>query len=126
MDTMKSVADQIGELLPDTDVSALSPHGFASCALLTDWEQVRRLNREVRSIPDCWTPSDGQWPDDNWIIGEDGAGNYFVVSQRGLYEGVRIYDHEWRRFELFKADIQEYVDYCIAVERNADRPAESD
>jgi len=90
----------------------LHTHGTPSLALLIDASRVRKLNADVRDIlPD--------WPDDEWIIGEDGAGNYFVVSQSGSHTGVRQYDHEWQRFEEFMPNLRAFFDYFADIERRA-------
>jgi hypothetical protein len=101
---------QIDAWLGASGTLPLLRDGFASCALLTDFAQVCRINQEMRSLPEAW-------PDDHWIIGEDGAGGYFVVSKSDKYRGVQFFDHEWKLFEEFQPTLRKFFDYCIEIEK---------
>ena len=103
---MEHITRQIAQWLDSSGKLPLSKDGFASCALQSDYSEVCRINQEMRALP---TP----WPDDQWIIGEDGAGGYFVISKEGSYEGVQFFDHEWWRFEVFKPTLREFFDCCM-------------
>ena len=113
---MKHITDQITAWLDLSGVH-LDPNGFAFHALLTDFDQVCKLNEEVRSFPDEWIA--GKWPDDQWIIGEDGAGNCFVMSKSSAYKGVQFFDHEWKRFEPESEGLREFFDSCLQIELSA-------
>ncbi len=81
-------------LQTDGLLEALHPYSHAYVALPTNFSVVEWLNQQVRSCSAEWLPNQLSWPDDDWIVGEDGAGNYYTVSKSGDYCGVRFYDHE--------------------------------
>jgi hypothetical protein len=112
-ETLSNWLQQQGALLP------LNPLGFAFLALPTEFGVVEGLNAEIRSFEADWLPGVRQWPDDEWIIGEDGAGNYFVVSKAGLYGGIRRYDHEWKVFEEWQPTLRDYFEHAIQVEQRS-------
>lgn len=115
---MKHITDQITTWLHSSGVS-LNPNGFAFHALITDFDQACKINEEFRSFSDEWMV--GKWPDDQWIIGEDGAGNCFTMSKSGAYEGVQIFDHEAKRFAPECEGLREFFDYCLQIELSAKR-----
>jgi hypothetical protein len=106
---MEPITRQIAEWLKASAILPLVKHGSASCALLSDYPTVCRINAEMRSLPEGW-------PDDHWIIGEDGVGGCFTVSRSCTYQGVQFYDHEWTRFEEFTPSLRDFFDYFIDIE----------
>lgn len=95
----------------EPSLQRLHPNSFAYLALPTSVEVIRKLNAEARSVIDNWV-------EDEWVIGEDGAGNYFVVSQSGE-PGVREFDHEWSRFDAFQPSLRAYFEYVLGIAKNA-------
>ncbi len=111
---MEAITKQILSWLIQSDSPALDPYGFASCAIIMDCNRVCRINQEVRTINN-WA-NEFTWPDERWIVGEDGAGNYFVVTKGDIFGAVDLFDHEWLRFEPEKASLREFFEYCLAIE----------
>ena len=111
---MEAITKQIRSWLIQSGSPSLDPNGFASCAIVTDYDRVCSINHEVRTINN-W---DGgfTWPDERWVIGEDGAGNYFVVAKDDIFGSVEFFDHEWLRFESEKANLRDFFEYCLAIE----------
>jgi hypothetical protein len=116
---MEQVTEQIRSWLLEDKVSAFDPYSHAAWALINDYDQVAKHNREVRDQEIEWLAGTIGWPDDDWIIGGDGAGNEYVISRSGSYEGVRFYDHECRAFEPFQPSLRAFYEYCLALERSA-------
>ena len=120
IDNHRTTTHSFAEWLNQTpSLLPLDPNSFAFLALPTDFDHVVRLNADVRSVEADWAPGHSLWPDDDWIIGEDGAGNYFTVAKTGCYHGVREYHHELKRFEDFQPTIRAYFDYVIGIEIRA-------
>ena len=73
---MQHITEQIKEWLHDSTLLPLVPEGFASCALIDDYEKVCRLNQEIRAYPRGWM--EGDWRPRNFVsvnllgLGEDG------------------------------------------------------
>ena len=111
---MEPITKQILSWLTQSGLPALDANGFASCAIITDYDHICRLNQEVRAI-DSWAAG-FSWPDERWIVGEDGAGNYFVVTKGDMFGVVEFFDHEGLRFEPEKASLRDFFEYCLAIE----------
>lgn len=111
---LDAVTKQLAAWLADEpNLCPLHPNGTPRTALLTDPTYVRQLNADVRNII-------AEWPEDEWIIGEDGAGNYFCVSRSESHSGIRQFDHEWKRFEDFMPTLHAYFDYFADIARRTD------
>ncbi|MBK6775201.1 MAG: hypothetical protein IPG74_04910 [Flavobacteriales bacterium] len=116
---MREVTEQIASWLMKEGASSFDEHSHAAWALVTDYRKLEGWNREVRAQTMEWVPGVLGWPDDEWIIGRDGFGNDYVVSKSGMYEGVRMYDHEVMQFEPYQPSLRAYVDHCLEIERSA-------
>ncbi len=115
---MKTITETIEQAVSLSGLAPLLQNGYARCALLTDYAQVAELNEELRKIiPD--------WQDDDWSIGHDGAGNYFIVSQSNQYRGVKFWDHEMNEIRCEFDSIDEYVTDALRIERD-NQEAEQD
>ncbi len=111
---MEAITKQIRSWLIQNDFPPLDPNGFATCAIVADYNRICRINQEVRTI-NSWAEG-FTWPDERWVIGEDGAGNYFVVTRGDIFGAVEFFDHEWLQFEPEKASLREFFEYCLAIE----------
>ncbi len=118
---MKEVTEQIMSWLDNEPFVAFSDFSHAACALRTDWNKVKEMNEQVRSEQMEWTPSTKGWPADEWVIGDDGRGGYYLVSRSGSYEGVNYYDHEEKVFEPFKPSLHAFYEYCLEVDGSRKR-----
>lgn len=114
---MKSVTDTIAEAVGTSGLTPLVEHGYAKCALMTDYDQVLELNKALRKI----IP---EWPEDDWIIGQDGAGNYFVMSQNSSYLGVRFRDHEMNQIREEFDSIDTFILDALRIERENQQQSE--
>jgi len=94
-------------------------YSHAIIALPTDQAVIDGLNTGVRETKGCWYPANGDWLDDDWIIGEDGAGNFYVLSKSGAYQGVFEYLHECLEKQPLEPDIRAYYEYCIQIHRES-------
>jgi hypothetical protein len=112
---MESVTTQVRSWLRKCELVPLDPKGFAACALVVDFKKISEINEHLKNIKN-WGRT-FTWPPDRWVIGEDGAGNYFVVSKNDPFGAVEFFDHEWLRFEVEHSSLREFVDYCLTVER---------
>jgi hypothetical protein len=114
---MKTCTHRIAEAVEASGLTPLHPHGYARCALMTDYDSVADLNEELRRIiPD--------WQDDDWAIGQDGAGNYFVMSQSRSYPGVRFWDHETNEILDEFDSIDVFISDALRIERDNQNQAE--
>lgn len=114
---MKSTTETIATAVEASGLTPLLQHGYARCALITDYNAVLELNKELRKI----VP---EWPEDDWIIGQDGAGNYFVMSQSGFYPGVRFWDHEMNQIRDEFDSIDAFISDALRIERENQQQAE--
>jgi hypothetical protein len=84
---------------------------------MTDYDSVTDLNEELRRII-------SGWQDDDWAIGQDGAGNYFVMSQSRSYPGVRFWDHEMNEIRDEFDSIDVFISDALRIERDNQNQAE--
>lgn len=114
-------AERFAEWLRDGELLVrLHKYSHTIIALPTDQRVIDGLNAGVREAKGCWYPEGGDWPDDDWIIGEDGADNYYVVSKSGVYSGVFEYLHECLEKQLLEPNKRAYYEYCISLHRQSD------
>jgi len=106
---VKSVTDTISKAVTESGLHPLLPYGYARCALMTDYSAVSELNEELRRI----IP---EWRDDDWIIGSDGAGNYFTVSQSNLYTNVKFWDHEMNEIRDEFDSVAAFISDALLIE----------
>ena len=78
------------------------------------------INLLVRESEVEWFPNSFQWPDDYWIIGEDGAGNFYFISKQSEDQEVYFYNHETLEKEDFEPSIEHYYKYCKSIEVESD------
>ena len=118
---MRSVTKQIGDWLHREPHSLFDAASHAACALLTDWEHVLKLNQDARREGVEYIQGVVGWPDDEWIIGEDGRGGSYLVSRTGRYTGVHYYDHEICAIEDHQPTLRDFFDLCLDIERGGPR-----
>ncbi len=106
-------------LMQDDLLGQFHIYSHAYVALPTDQSVLDGVNAGVRDTQGCWYPSGGDWPDDDWIVGEDGAGNYYVISKSGAYEGVFEYLHETLEKLPLAANLRGFYEYCIGIHRQS-------
>lgn len=106
-------------LQSDSLLGKLDPYSHAHEALPIEQNTIIQINNEVRSIQTAWYSEVDSWPDDDWIVGAMGNGDYYVVSRSGSYEGVWQYHHELREKEFLAPTLRAFYEYCIAIEREA-------
>jgi hypothetical protein len=107
---MKSITERIAKSVATSGLTPLHPYGYPRCALRTDYDMVVELNAELRRI----IP---EWRDDDWCIGEDGAGNYFIISKSNSYPGVRFWDHEMNEIRDEFDSVDAFVADALEIER---------
>src|SRR5689334_9951154 len=90
-------------------------YSHAYVALPTVQSVIDGLNAGVRETQGCWYPNGGDWLDDDWIVGEDGAGSYYVISKSGAYSGVFEYLHETLEKLPLAKSLRGFYDYCIHI-----------
>jgi hypothetical protein len=105
-------------LMADGLLDKLKPFSHAACALPVSIDIQRKLNESVRSFTAQWYGAIEQWPDDDWIVGEMGNGDYYFVSQSGSYSGVWQYQHELRDKELLVLTLRDFYEWCIQIEKD--------
>jgi len=100
---------------PYVDVVTNYPHALADTeapdfGLFDDPTLVIDANRIVRD--------DGyfgeQWPDQYVIIGENGCGDYYVVTKTANQFSVGFADHEAMECNPFASDLEDFVAKLIA------------
>lgn len=116
---MKTITETIAKAVLTSGLAPLVQHGYARCALVDDYCVVEELNEDLRRI----IPG---WRDDDWIIGQDGAGNYFVVSQTNLYAGVRFWDHEMNEIRDEFDSVDAFIAYALNIERENQQQGNGD
>ena len=114
---MKTLTEQVAKAVAASGLEPLLPHGYARCALMTDFSTVEELNGELRKI----IP---EWREDDWSIGHDGAGNYFIVSQSNSYSGVKFWDHEMNEIRDEFDSIESFIADALEIERENKKQAE--
>lgn len=118
---MQEVTDQIKAWLDAEPDAPFSHFSHAAHALLTDGAKVKALNDLVRSRNEEWVLGIEGWPADEWVIGEDGRGAYYLVSASGKYEGVAYYDYEIKSIEPFQPSLRAFYEYCLQVDGSVQR-----
>ena len=118
---MQEITDQIKAWLDAEPDAPFSNFSHAAHALLTDGAKVRSLNDLVRSQNTEWLLGIVGWPEDEWVIGEDGRGAYYLVSASKKYDGVAYYDHETKTIEPFQPSLRAFYEYCIHVDGSSKR-----
>lgn len=118
---MQEIPDQIKAWLDAEPDAPFSHFSHAAHALLTDGAKVKALNDLVRSRNEEWVLGIVGWPADEWVIGEDGRGAYYLVSASGKYEGVAYYDHEIKSIEPFQPSLRAFYEYCLQVDGSVQR-----
>lgn len=89
--------------------------GFVSEAeLLSDPEEVLRINREVRlhSILDP-EGREFRWPATFLVIGETGDGDYYCVDAAGGHEGVLQFRHHSVEFDTVAESMEEFLELLV-------------
>ena len=84
--------------------------------LLRDPERIIALNKELRQLKAHWTTEDTEpttWPDDSFIIGDSGYGDYYCVSRTGAFTGIVAYEHEMAAFTPFAASFDDYYELMM-------------
>ena len=114
---MKAITDHIAKSVAASGLTPLHPYGYPRCALMTDYHVVAELNEELRRIIPAWR-------EDDWCIGEDGAGNYFIVSQSKAYPGVKFWDHEMNDIRDEFDSVDAFVADALKIERENKNRAE--
>jgi len=98
----------------DGFLGRLHPNGFAFVALPTDARVLDQLNQDIRvHLPEVSAEA--------FIIGEDGAGNFFTVQASNPDGEVRFFDHEWKKYvesEVWPS-LRGYYEYCIGIEQKS-------
>lgn len=118
---MQEITDQIKAWLGAEPDAPFSNFSHAAHALLTDGAKVKALNELVRRQNKEWVLGIVGWPEDEWVIGEDGRGAYYLVSASGKYEGVAYYDHEIKTIEPFQPSLRAFYEYCLQVDGSSKR-----
>lgn len=118
---MQKITDQIKAWLSAEPDAPFSHFSHAAHALVTDHAKLEDLNARVRAEKNEWIAGTVGWPDDEWVIGDDGRGDFYLVSASGMYEGVHYYDHETKEIEPFKPSLRAFYDYCLEVDGSAQR-----
>jgi|GEM_PF-1436854 len=118
---MQDIPDQIKAWLDAEPDAPFSDFSHAAHALLTDKAKVQALNDHVRGQNVEWVQGAVGWPTDEWVIGEDGRGAYYLVSASGKYEGVAYYDHEIKTIEPFQPSLRAFYEYCLQVDGSSRR-----
>lgn len=103
----------------DGILQKLDPYSHAYCALPTQQAVILTLNNSVRTCRVLWYENQDQWPEDDWIIGEMGNGDYYFVSRSNQYSGVWQYHHELRMKEPVAQSLREFYEFCVKIERDA-------
>lgn len=108
------------EPLNDEDVDEICKH-----ELLRDAAKIISLNEELRQLKAHWTLDDTEphpWPDDYFVIGDSGCGDYYCISRTGRFSGIVAYEHEMAAFRHFAADFDDYYELMMAdFRKRADR-----
>ncbi|GAA5511156.1 SMI1/KNR4 family protein [Novipirellula caenicola] len=81
--------------------------------LFDDPTLIIDANRTVRTDGYCGEP----WPDQYVIIGENGCGDYYVVTKNATQFSVGFADHEAMECNPFASNLDEFVAKLI-VEQN--------
>ena len=94
----------------------LHEYSHAIIALPTNFDDQEGINVLARESEVEWFPNQFEWPDDYWIIGEDGAGNLYFISKTSQKQEVFFYNHETLEKEEFEPSIERYYQYCKDIE----------
>ena len=106
-------------LMADGLLGKINQDSHASVAIPIEQRVHDALNASVRGFEANWYGEMGQWPDNDWIIGEMGNGDYYFISRDGSYPGVWQYHHELLEKELISPTLRGFYDYCIEIDREA-------
>lgn len=88
----------------------LEQNSFAFFALPTDQQIIEAINRVARErIPEI--------PLHEFVVGEDGAGNYFTSASGNVEGEIKFFDHEWKRYVEAESypTLRAYYEYCVGV-----------
>lgn len=88
--------------------------------LIFDFNRVELLNREMRSFKTIWLIDQQQpryWPDDYFIIGGGGNGDYYCISKTGKFSGVMCFEHECLIFSEYASSLEDFYLKTIEIMR---------
>ena len=85
----------------------LDASSFVALALPTESTVILKLNEKGKPLLNSAPP-------DAFVVGEDGAGNYFLVSKYDPFGVVRMWDHEWCQLEDEFTTLRAYYKYCVS------------
>lgn len=109
LEYLENLSDRLAsEGFSDSDTKEIAAH-----ELISDRKQPMQLNEYARNLITYWFVGWDEpvpWPDDFYIIGENGAGNFYCVSRSGLFPGVKEYDHECKGFVPWVSSLEEYTE----------------
>lgn len=75
--------------------------------LLREESHILEENRHVRSTKANWTLEITEWPNDYFIIGHDGCGNFYYLDKSS--NKVGFYDHDDMEFQPEADSLQAYI-----------------
>jgi len=106
---LSSFPDQIAYcfrrwLTADDLIDKLDPSGVPFLALPTDAAELNRLHEETHDYVHTL-------PHDAWVIGEDGAGNYWFCVGPDIESPVMFFEHEWQQVEQQFDTLRAYYEH---------------
>lgn len=99
-DEMDSIESQMGRKVPTTFRKIFMKVGFLQNAISGDWPQSAR---EFIGMQECI-------PDGHVAFMNDGAGNYFVVSEQDV---LMFWDHETGELSNHNSDLQTFINESL-------------
>lgn len=88
--------------------------------LIFDIIRVELLNREMRAFEAFWSVAQTEasyWPDDWFIIGGGGNGDYFCISKGGVLPGVYCFEHELLQFTKYASSLEDFYQKTMEIMR---------
>lgn len=114
---LDALEDSLGIVLPASyakmirRLSRKPLRGILAELVCTDGDTLASLNERVAEFPSV--AGLAEWPDDLFVIGEDGVGNYYSIRHEEENSPVYFFDHE-------KDEIQQCAksldDFCKRIE----------
>lgn len=118
---LDSLEDSLGIVLPESYVKVMRRlgrkplRGILAEIICTDVETLADLNERVAGFPSVAGLQ--EWPDDLFVIGEDGVGNYYAIRHDEEDSPVYFFDHEKDEIQQCAESLE---DFCKRIRTLAD------
>ena len=116
VDDITAIQDALGFPLPQPYIAVVTNYPAALAdteapgfGLLDDADSVIAANNEVRKNGYFGEP----WPDHYFIIGENGCGDYYVITTNATEFSVGFVDHEAMECNHFASDLDGFTNKLL-------------